>query len=187
MSKTRVPFRGEGAKKSWKGGFVVVKRIHVNPDWELPGLGNNPSTEKEGTSPASFAIKPDVGGRRAFCSPDTPGMPEPSSISAMDWQNETGRKPVTQLECARAGLITPEMERVAEREAHLTAEQIRVEVASGRMIIPANKVHLSHQLDPMCIGRASTTKINANMGASPVSSGTEEELEKLQWAERWGA
>ncbi|MEC9351790.1 MAG: phosphomethylpyrimidine synthase ThiC, partial [Planctomycetota bacterium] len=114
-------------------------------------------------------------------------MPEPSSISAMDWQNEKGRKPVTQLECARAGLITPEMERVAEREAHLTAEQIRVEVASGRMIIPANKVHLGHKLDPMCIGRASTTKINANMGASPVSSGTEEELEKLHWAERWGA
>src|SRR6185503_4836573 len=40
---------------------------------------------------------------------------------------------------------------------------------------------------PMCIGRASTTKINANMGASPVSSGTDEEVEKLEWAERWGA
>jgi phosphomethylpyrimidine synthase len=39
----------------------------------------------------------------------------------------------------------------------------------------------------MCIGRASRTKINANMGASPVSSGTDEEVEKLQWAERWGA
>ena len=39
----------------------------------------------------------------------------------------------------------------------------------------------------MCIGRASLTKINANMGASPVSSGTDEEVEKLRWAERWGA
>jgi phosphomethylpyrimidine synthase len=39
----------------------------------------------------------------------------------------------------------------------------------------------------MGIGRASLTKINANMGASPVSSGTEEEVEKLRWAERWGA
>jgi phosphomethylpyrimidine synthase len=39
----------------------------------------------------------------------------------------------------------------------------------------------------MAIGRASKTKINANMGASPVSSGTDEEVEKLKWAERWGA
>jgi len=42
-------------------------------------------------------------------------------------------------------------------------------------------------LDPMCIGRASKTKINANMGASPVSSGTDEEIEKLDWSVRWGA
>jgi phosphomethylpyrimidine synthase len=55
------------------------------------------------------------------------------------------------------------------------------------MIIPANKVHLGYELDPMCIGRAGLTKINANMGASPVSSGTDEEVEKLRWAERWGA
>jgi len=48
-------------------------------------------------------------------------------------------------------------------------------------------VHLTYRLDPMAIGRAATTKINANMGASPVSSGTDEEVEKLRWAERWGA
>jgi phosphomethylpyrimidine synthase len=79
------------------------------------------------------------------------------------------------------------MHRVAEREQHLTAEQIRDEVAAGRMVIPANRQHLQYQLEPMCIGRASRTKINANMGASPVSSGTQEEVEKLRWAERWGA
>jgi phosphomethylpyrimidine synthase len=39
----------------------------------------------------------------------------------------------------------------------------------------------------MAIGRASSTKINANMGASPVSSGTDEEVEKLKWSQRWGA
>ena len=98
-----------------------------------------------------------------------------------------GFEPVTQLEHARVGNITPEMKRVAEREPHLTAVQVRDEVAAGRMIIPANKVHLGYQLDPMCIGRASKTKVNANMGASPVSSGTDEEIEKLRWAERWGA
>ena len=95
--------------------------------------------------------------------------------------------PSTQLEFARLGVVTPQMKRVAEREPHLTPVQVRDEVASGRMVIPANKVHLEYQLDPMCIGRASKTKINANMGASPVSSSTDEEVEKLQWAERWGA
>ena len=42
--------------------------------------------------------------------------------------------------------------------------------AAGRMVIPANTVHLGYRLDPMAIGRAATTKFNANMGASPVSS-----------------
>ncbi len=98
-----------------------------------------------------------------------------------------GFVPITQLEQARLGVVTPEMERVAEREFHLTAIEIRDEVAAGRMVIPANRAHLKHQLDPMCIGRASRTKVNANMGASPVSSGTDEEVEKLRWAERWGA
>ncbi|MFA9479524.1 phosphomethylpyrimidine synthase ThiC [Phycisphaerales bacterium AB-hyl4] len=93
----------------------------------------------------------------------------------------------TQLEHARLGVVTPQMARVAEREGHLTAEQVRDEVAVGRMVIPANKTHLGYKLDPMAIGRASKTKINANMGASPVSSGTDEEVEKLKWAERWGA
>ena len=98
-----------------------------------------------------------------------------------------GFEPITQLESARLGIITPQMQRVAEREKHLTAAQVRDEVAAGRMVIPANTVHLGYHLDPMAIGRASLTKVNANMGASPVSSSTEEEVEKLRWAEKWGA
>jgi phosphomethylpyrimidine synthase len=101
--------------------------------------------------------------------------------------DQAGFTPITQLEHARLGIITPEMQRVAEREPHLTAAQVRDEVAAGRMVIPANKVHLTYRLDPMAIGRASKTKVNANMGASPVSSSTDEEVEKLRWAERWGA
>jgi len=93
--------------------------------------------------------------------------------------------PITQLEHARLAIITPQMRRVAEREGHLSPEQVRDEVAAGRMIIPANIHHLKFNLDPMAIGRASKTKINANMGASPVSSSTDEEVEKLRWAERW--
>src|SRR5213078_1136202 len=107
---------------------------------------------------------------------------------AMDFRDaKRDREHKTQLEEARDGVISGEMKRVALREPHLSPEQIRVEVATGRMIIPANKVHLKYKLEPMCIGRASLTKINANLGASPVSSGTHEEVEKLHWAEKWGA
>ncbi|GMV25807.1 MAG: hypothetical protein AMXMBFR58_18380 [Phycisphaerae bacterium] len=105
-----------------------------------------------------------------------------------------GFTPVTQLEQARLGIVTPQMKRVAEREPHFDeltggrgAEAVRDEVAAGRMVIPANINHLRYNLDPMAIGRASRTKVNANMGASPVSSGTDEEVEKLKWAEKWGA
>ena len=164
-----------------------MTRRRTTADWSLPPLGAQPTSRDEGTNPGSFALPPDLGGPRSFSSPDTPGMPAPSSVTALDWPNESGRQPVTQLESARAGIVTPEMERVALRESHLSAEQVRVEIAAGRMIIPANLVHLRHRLDPMAIGRASCTKINANMGASPVSSGTDEEVEKLRWAERWGA
>ncbi|MCA9551024.1 MAG: phosphomethylpyrimidine synthase ThiC [Myxococcales bacterium] len=114
-------------------------------------------------------------------------MPPPSSKTAWDFLPASAPAPLTQLEHARAGTITAEMRRVAEREPHLDATRVRDEVAAGRMIIPANRVHLELGLDPMAIGRASRTKINANMGASPVSSGTDEEVEKMRWAVRWGA
>ncbi len=169
-------------------------------DFKIPLHGaHNPSSKQAGTTPGSFANAPDLGGPLSFSSPDTPGMPGPSDKTAWDfmpddwqlvdghWQAPEGFVPCTQLEHARLGTVTPQMRRVAEREAHLSPEQVRDEVAAGRMIIPANKVHLGYQLDPMCIGRAGLTKVNANMGASPVSSGTEEEVEKLRWAERWGA
>jgi phosphomethylpyrimidine synthase len=167
---------------------------------ELPLQGaQNPSTDSAGTNPGSFANAPDLGGPRTYSSPDTPGMPPPSGKSAWDfmppgaqllngrWVTPQGFTPRTQLEAARMGIVTPEMERVAVRERHLTPEQIRVEVAAGRMIVPANIVHLKYQLQPMCIGRAGLTKVNANMGASPVASQTSDEVEKLRWAERWGA
>jgi len=87
----------------------------------------------------------------------------------------------TQILSARAGEITPEMQYVAKRE-DLSPELIRDEVARGRLVIPANKVHLSHGLEPMGIGLATKTKINANIGNSAVTSDREEELEKLKAA-----
>jgi phosphomethylpyrimidine synthase len=148
---------------------------------------------------------------------------------------------MTQLESARAGIVTPEMRRVAQREG-VAPEMIRDEVARGRLVIPANVRHLAgsggqeptgaprtypdvavghpgarddarlwvnqtavqrdavirdadvlrgeraaKRLDPTGIGRMITTKINANIGASPVSSSTDAEVEKLRWAQKYGA
>ncbi len=122
-----------------------------------------------------------------------------------------GDAPITQLEWARAGVITEEMIYIAEREnlgrktmldvaqeAHddgesfgasvplfVTPEFVRSEVARGRAIIPSNINH--SELEPMIIGRNFLTKINANIGNSAVTSSVEEEVEKMVWAIRWGA
>ena len=169
---------------------MTTERSTHSDRYPLPLRGaTNPSSRGAGTTPGSFARRSEVGGPRAYSSPDTPGMPEPSDKTAWDFQVDPRPQgaAVTQLERARLGEVTPEMRRVAEREGHLSPERVRDEVAAGRMIVPANRIHLGYRLDPMAIGRASHTKINANMGASPVSSGTDEEVEKLHWAVRWGA
>ncbi len=93
---------------------------------------------------------------------------------------------LTQLLAAKAGEITPEMEFCAKRE-ELPVETVRSEVAAGRMVIPANKVHLAASLEPMCIGIASKCKINANIGNSAVTSNVGSELEKLHTAVHFGA
>ena len=84
-------------------------------------------------------------------------------------------------------LVIPrrKMEFVAKRK-DLTPESIRDEVAAGRMVIPANKVHC-RRLEPMCIGIAAKCKINANIGNSAVTSNVDEELEKLHTAVHFGA
>ena len=67
----------------------------------------------------------------------------------------------------------------------ITPEFVRDEVAAGRAIIPANINH--PESEPMIIGKNFLTKINANIGNSPTTSGIEEEVEKAVWAFRWGA
>jgi phosphomethylpyrimidine synthase len=102
-----------------------------------------------------------------------------------DWiAKRQGHKNVSQMHYARQDVITEEMDYVAKREK-LPAELIRAEVARGRLIIPANINHPN--LEPMAIGIASTCKVNANIGASPNSSGIEEELDKLRQAVKYGA
>ena len=85
---------------------------------------------------------------------------------------------MTQIEHARAGQVTAEIEAVA-RDEQLDPALVRDEVARGRMVIPANKVHLAKGLHPIGIGMAARTKINANIGKSAVSSDSECELAKL--------
>ncbi len=92
----------------------------------------------------------------------------------------------TQILAARAGEITAEMKFVAEREL-LPVETIVAEVAAGRMVIPANKVHLAGRLEPMAIGIAAKCKINANIGNSAVTSNVGEELDKLHMAVHHGS
>jgi phosphomethylpyrimidine synthase len=151
---------------------------------EAPGWGDRQSTP---TRPAVPADLPPPGG------------------------GEDKQHPLTQLEWARAGIITKEMIYIAEREnlgrkkqleraevaladgeqfggavpAFVTPEFVRSEVARGRAIIPSNINHA--ELEPMIIGRNFLTKINANIGNSAVTSSVEEEVEKMVWAIRWGA
>ena len=99
---------------------------------------------------------------------------------------------VTQLTYAKNGIITKEMEFAAARENSftdlknkVTSEFVRNEIALGRAIIPANIKH--PELEPMVIGKKFLTKVNSNIGNSPVKSDIEEELDKLLWSVRWGA
>jgi phosphomethylpyrimidine synthase len=118
-----------------------------------------------------------------------------------------GNAMVTQLEFARAGIITKEMEYVAIRENlgreqareallrdgesfgaeipdYITPEFVRSEIARGRAIIPANINH--PEAEPMIIGRNFLVKINANIGNSAVTSSVADEVDKMVWSIRWG-
>ena len=75
----------------------------------------------------------------------------------------------TQLELARQGQVTDVMRRVAVREG-IDTEHLRAELAAGRLVIPANTIHLAGNLEPCAIGRAVSCKINANIGCSSVRS-----------------
>ncbi|MBN8810208.1 MULTISPECIES: phosphomethylpyrimidine synthase ThiC [unclassified Sphingomonas] len=114
---------------------------------------------------------------------------------------------VSQMHYARRGIVTPEMEYVAERENlgrerlkeyardgqswgaaipdYVTPEFVRDEVARGRAIIPNNINH--PESEPMAIGRNFLVKINANIGNSAVASNVAQEVDKMVWAIRWGA
>jgi phosphomethylpyrimidine synthase len=181
---------------------------------------NFPNTPKplRASSPSPLAGEGGVGGREATHErgrmqvlPSSPARDLQTPTPSPSPQGGGELHPLTQLEWARAGVITKEMIYIAEREnlgrkemheaapaAHedgesfgaavplfVTPEFVRAEVARGRAIIPSNINH--GELEPMIIGRNFLTKINANIGNSAVTSSVEEEVEKMAWAIRWGA
>ena len=92
----------------------------------------------------------------------------------------------TQLQLAGKGTITDQVKFVAEKE-NIDSESIRENIAAGKLIIPANKLHLRTNLKPVGIGRLLTTKVNANIGTSSVRCSVEAEIEKMQTALDAGA
>ena len=92
--------------------------------------------------------------------------------------------PQTQRQAATDGTVTPAMERIADRE-NCDPEFVREQVAAGDAVIPCNHAHTA--LDPMIIGRAFSTKVNANIGNSDETSDLDGELEKLHTAVHYGA
>jgi phosphomethylpyrimidine synthase len=163
-------------------------------------------------------IKPEDNGNvsGAHAAREFPNVAKPMRKIALGGRLREAESPsanakLTQLEYARAGIITKEMIYVAHREnlgraaaldrataaladgesfgaaipAHIAPEFVRSEIARGRAIIPANINH--GELEPMIIGRNFLVKINANIGNSAVTSSVEEEVEKMVWAIRWGA
>ena len=92
----------------------------------------------------------------------------------------------TQLQLARKGQISDTMKCVAQSEG-VDAQLIRDELAAGRLVIPANKLHLAGNLVPAAVGRAVSVKINANIGCSNVRSSLDGEIEKMKVALEAGA
>ena len=138
------------------------------------------------------------------------GVPRFPGVETRPLRAKAGQN-VTQMHYARQGIITPEMEYVAEREnlgrefvaeqaraaieqgqswgasvpEYVTPEFVRDEIARGRAIIPNNINH--PESEPMAIGRNFLVKINANIGNSAVASDVASEVDKMVWSIRWGA
>ena len=155
-------------------------------------------------------VKPEDNGQLG---PDrSGGVPAYPNVVQRPLRAKAGKN-VSQMHYARQGIITPEMEYVAERENlgremlreeaarlearndgqpwgaslpdYVTPEFVRDEIARGRAIIPNNINH--PETEPMAIGRNFLVKINANIGNSAVASDVANEVDKMVWSIRWGA
>lgn len=91
---------------------------------------------------------------------------------------------MTQLESARKGIITSEMEAAAKRE-HISAELLREKIALGEVVLPCNINHKN--ITPIAVGKGLATKVNANIGTSDAFPHVDVELLKLDAAVNAGA
>ncbi|MET1021573.1 MAG: phosphomethylpyrimidine synthase ThiC [Arthrobacter sp.] len=167
-----------------------------NPDfvvYRTAGPGSDPVMGLEPLRKAWIETRGDVEnyeGRERDLLDDGKSAQRRGKASA-EWKGASRRplrsvegRTVTQMRYARQGIITEEMRFVALRE-NCDVELVRSEVAAGRAIIPNNINH--PESEPMIIGKAFLVKINANIGNSAVTSSIAEEVDKLQWAAKWGA
>jgi phosphomethylpyrimidine synthase len=175
-------------------GIDIEKGLARPRDAWVKARGDVEATEPRAVTPA------DNGGARGkYLAPAFQSSRQPLRAK--------GGAAVTQLDYARRGIVTAEMEFVAIRENmrraasadvlrdgedfgaeipdFITPEFVRDEVARGRAIIPANINH--GELEPMAIGRNFLVKVNANIGNSAVLSEVADEVDKMIWAIRWGA
>ena len=125
-------------------------------------------------------------GSRIMDAPQNPAVTNASTEGSTVPTRPDGSPCVTQLDFARAGVITPAMRAVAERE-HRDPEFIRAGVAAGRIAIPANIRHLEMGLEPRGVGEGLSTKVNVNLGISGDVANANVEWEKVRTAEQFGA
>ena len=102
----------------------------------------------------------------------------------MQTNEKTGATYTTQMDAARKGIITPQMQIVAKKEK-MREEELRELVAQGKVAIPANVGHAS--LDPEGVGSMLRTKINVNLGVSRDCKDYDVEMEKVLSAVDLGA
>jgi len=188
---TSGPYTDVNAKIDINAGLAELRR-----DW----IRNRGDVEEV----AQREVRPEDNGQLG---PDrSGGVPAFPNVKQRVLRAKPGQN-VSQMHYARRGIITPEMEYVAERENlgrarlaeykrdgesfgasipdYVTPEFVRDEVARGRAIIPSNINH--PESEPMAIGRNFLVKINANIGNSAVASDVASEVDKMVWSIRWGA
>ncbi|HEX7740887.1 MAG TPA: phosphomethylpyrimidine synthase ThiC [Sphingobium sp.] len=188
---TSGPYTDPNARIDIMAGLPALRR-----DW-IMGRGDVEEYDAR-------AIKPEDNGLKG---PDRSGGVQPfPNLVQRPLRAKAGMN-VSQMHYARRGIITPEMEYVAERENlgrarlaeyvrdghdwgaeipdYVTPEFVRDEVARGCAIIPNNINH--PESEPMAIGRNFLVKINAKIGNSAVASDVASEVDKLVWSIRWGA
>lgn len=94
------------------------------------------------------------------------------------------REYATQMEAARKGIVTNEMEIVAGKE-NIDINLLMKKIAEGKVVIPANINHKS--LSPEGIGEGLKTKINVNLGISGDKKDYDLEMSKVKMALDFGA